>query len=335
MKPSFRSVRQVYIGGAFAAGDDIPFMTTGVGDIHFPETIGSRRRFFFETGSNAISAQIRGYKELWLPQNFCRATAAIISRKSPGTKIRYYANATEGFSSREKLRAVLLLHFNCFSRDISDIAVRHRDGEALIIEDFVQAPFDINKMQGHCAIVSLRKICTVEAALAYSTEPPGNISGSSRYSSLKREAMQLRTDFLATADKAFDRRHLEKMQAAAESEGDPKICAADRDEIERFATIDFGALKRRRQDNREDLETYLRGTPALGHLASDYFFLMVRVPNRDAVRQSLAAQGIFAPIHWADSGYANDLLSLPIDQRYDARDMQKIAFALREALPHS
>jgi hypothetical protein len=335
VKTSFRNARQIYIGGAFATGDDDPFMTTGVSNIHFPEAIGEQRRFFFETGSNAIAAQIQGYKELWLPQNFCRATAAIISRKSPATAIRYYADAWEGISSHEKPRAVLLLHFNRYSPQISELAARYRDTETLIIEDFVQAPFDIQKMQGHCAIVSLRKICALEAALAYSPYSPRAVSAPSRYTEVKSEAMQLRQDFLATGNPALDRQHLEKMQAATEFENDPEIRSADQNEIERFAAIDFGALKRKRQDNREDLETDLHGLEDLTCLASDYFFLMVRVQNRDAVRKSLFAQGIFPPIHWADSGHAKDLLSLPIDQRYDARDMQKIAASLRNALAQS
>jgi len=69
--------------------------------------------------------------------------------------------------------------------------------------------------------------------------------------------------------------------------------------------------------------------------------LLVRSPDPSALQKHLAAAGIFCPIHWP----ATDLLhrkamwpklsvSMPIDHRYDARDMHNMAHALKEYFSH-
>ena len=69
---------------------------------------------------------------------------------------------------------------------------------------------------------------------------------------------------------------------------------------------------------------------------------VIRLKNRDTVKEKLAANRIFAPIHWSlpqevdrkrfpDSKMlADSLLTLPIDQRYGPDEMNYIADTLKK-----
>jgi len=106
--------------------------------------------------------------------------------------------------------------------------------------------------------------------------------------------------------------------------------------------IDRDAVAARRRRNFVDLAARIEplGLRPIVPLAegSVPLFLPVRLAGRDAVRQELAGEGIFCPAHWpAPAGalgvasaarlYESEL-SLVIDQRYDAADMERIAAVL-------
>ncbi|WP_426517617.1 hypothetical protein ACPPVQ_00750 [Diaminobutyricibacter sp. McL0618] len=66
--------------------------------------------------------------------------------------------------------------------------------------------------------------------------------------------------------------------------------------------------------------------------------LVISVDNAAAVQHRMAEMGVYCPIHWPRSELLTDLgswpstyLSLPVDHRYDATDMLRIAFSLVEA----
>lgn len=71
---------------------------------------------------------------------------------------------------------------------------------------------------------------------------------------------------------------------------------------------------------------------------------VVTLNNRDAVRARLAAARIFCPVHWplpaevsrqrfpAAHALSERVLTLPVDQRYSAEDMDRVAATFREAL---
>ncbi len=71
--------------------------------------------------------------------------------------------------------------------------------------------------------------------------------------------------------------------------------------------------------------------------------LPIRVAKRDAVRASMAQAGVLCPVHWhlppevdprrfpEAVDLSSQILTLPIDQRYDVSDMQFVAEALAQA----
>lgn len=66
-------------------------------------------------------------------------------------------------------------------------------------------------------------------------------------------------------------------------------------------------------------------------------FLPLLVPERDRLRQTLAKQQVFLPVHWpAPAGQGNALydriISVPVDARYNVEDMSAVAALIRSCL---
>jgi len=73
---------------------------------------------------------------------------------------------------------------------------------------------------------------------------------------------------------------------------------------------------------------------------------VVRLKKRDWIRMKMAEERIFCPIHWplpndvssAKYAYSQDLsdtvLTIPIDQRYDSEDMERVVATLKHLLKH-
>jgi len=67
----------------------------------------------------------------------------------------------------------------------------------------------------------------------------------------------------------------------------------------------------------------------------------MRVQNRDRLRQILFDQEIYPPVHWPIQDVVSEkfieshrlsaeIMTLPCDQRYDIRDMERMAEAVRK-----
>lgn len=113
------------------------------------------------------------------------------------------------------------------------------------------------------------------------------------------------------------------------------------------ASLDISELKRRRRENYQTAVKALKGCsgvrPAFDSLPEDavplYLPLWVQ-GDRKQLQSHLAAASIYAPIIWprpaglpsvcreADNAYEH-LLCLPIDQRYDRADMERMSFRVR------
>jgi dTDP-4-amino-4,6-dideoxygalactose transaminase len=113
-------------------------------------------------------------------------------------------------------------------------------------------------------------------------------------------------------------------------------------------SIHWDTISRKRRDNWQLLHELIgnKVEPLFDHLPDGSVPLgyVIRLKDRDIVKDKLAAHRIFAPIHWLlpeqvdrkkfpDSAKLSDsLLSLPIDQRYGEDEINYISEALIEVL---
>ena len=332
---SAKAKKQPYIGGIFASGDDEDF-TSNSNDISkiFPDMIGDKRRILFETASDGIAHEIRHFLKshdsivFYIPENFCASTVnrILLKCQSESIKVEKYTNLKIALSASHA-KVVLALHFNCYHNELSEIIGNSlKAPDTLIIEDFVQAPFDIHKAVAHFAVNSLRKVSTIEASVCYSSWQAGHYKQNSNYLALKHNAMQLREEFISNGNKEAETAQLEKLQLAEQASNDSEIYLATNNVIKNFENLDFQRIRDCRTGNLQTLRKLLDKIDAR-FILSDYFFLMLHLQNRNEARKELAANGIFAPIHWADSlsKESETLISLPVDQRYNEQDMNKIA----------
>lgn len=112
-------------------------------------------------------------------------------------------------------------------------------------------------------------------------------------------------------------------------------------------TLDIGAVQRKRAENLTRLLTHLErlGITALvpePERCTTLLALPIRLSNRDTIRAQLSSEHIYCPVHWPGGDWsgtspkarqwAAELLSLPIDHRLDAADIDRMAAALEHAL---
>ena len=87
-------------------------------------------------------------------------------------------------------------------------------------------------------------------------------------------------------------------------------------------------------DSAPEIERCLNGAP---------FSLPILVKNRDEVQQKLAKRGVYAPVLWPicdearavcpmSARMADEMLSIPIDQRYNYDDIEDIAKIVLETV---
>jgi hypothetical protein len=108
--------------------------------------------------------------------------------------------------------------------------------------------------------------------------------------------------------------------------------------LRELARVDFPAMSAARRSNFDTLRSLCTeltvvnddcggGTPA---------YLVLSVMDPPAWQKELADEGVFCPIHWArpqqvptSLPWRSDLISVPIDHRYGAGDMESVAAVLK------
>ncbi|MGJ9411593.1 hypothetical protein ACHAAC_02690 [Aeromicrobium sp. CF4.19] len=106
--------------------------------------------------------------------------------------------------------------------------------------------------------------------------------------------------------------------------------------LEALSRLSHRQLANRRTSNAEALRSALPVNHEILVEASVPSHLPLRVDEPRAMQQALAKQAIYCPIHWprpprlAEASFPCDLISLPIDHRYNRADMSRIGTAVRE-----
>ena len=103
-------------------------------------------------------------------------------------------------------------------------------------------------------------------------------------------------------------------------------------------TFDYATIAQRRRENYKILAETLSAIALFSTLTADVVPLgfPIRLENRDTIRQVLFEHQIYPPVHWpikdvvpemfkASHKLANEIMTLPCDQRYDKQDMKRMA----------
>jgi hypothetical protein len=252
--------------------------------------------------------------------------------------------------------AVLLIHyFGWINPATKELRARSADGFYLI-EDPSQAllsDWSAPKSVERLVLLSMRKLgpvplggwCNVESSAA---EPSIEAQAIMWRSIAARLAKGL---YLANAegeiDPATEEFYLSGFQAAESFlDGSVEIFSLPKIIKELLAGINWRKISERRRSNWQTLHDLLGGhveavheTLPCGVVPLGY---VVRADSRDSLRASLAKRRIFCPVHWPmpaeipQKSFAEAaensrrFLTIPIDQRYGAEDMQHVANVIRQ-----
>lgn len=219
------------------------------------------------------------------------------------------------------------------------------DDSKILIEDAVflpefNRPKDINNW---IAFNSLRKIIpAADGSLIKSTmKLNDNIitAGQARFVEYKYKAKAIKYDFLKQVKKNREEDYLRLFKKGEEILNREKLIYAPSAQSLWFIASYFKNLEadRNTRNRNYHLLSQWLDDYALKIKTDFYSFCVLNVPQRDKLRNFLFRSKIFLPIHWPrpnDLGNAiyDNIISIPVDSRYKARDLKNAALLIRRFL---
>ena|SRR6218665_3057326 len=315
-----------YIGGAFAKEDSVGFRISK-SEFNFFEA-AKTNIIGFETGADALAwlllmeLKTSSYP-VYFPKHYCEETLERIWLKVPGLKKNTHRYAS--IDEIQDFQAIIIWnHFNGYHPVPKELL----NEKHIVLEDCVQSLEALHNQVGKASFTSLRKWMELDIALVIGPyEHESKTAEQSLYYRTKKEAEALKREWKLNKTHLEEKVFLDKFAEAEKALQTSEISFHDAVEINHY---DWNKLLEQRRENAKILIDFLTSRQ-IKMVETTELFVMVQLENRDEIRKHLAQTGIFAPIHWldsADESLAKTLLSLPIDQRYNSDDMQRIVTAL-------
>ena len=306
----------------------------------FPEVIENRKRLIFESGTDAICALIMSYWKIvnpasfriWVPVHYCGQTITRIDKLLKKYVFQFeffFFDTADQLLSEEfnKGDVVIWVHFNKYQAFESALLHKLSSAGAYLLEDFVLASFDINKVKGHGAVNSLRKISPLSLSVSYTADAIKEPQYIPDYNESRKMAALKKTVFEQCGDLAIEEAFLNDFRNAEKVlENRDILGGASVEDKCLFHVVDWPGVLQRRKENYQVLLSEIN-IDSKYILPGEYQYLMLSLPHRNAVRKDFFNANVFPPIHWVDSKavLSERQLSLPIDQRYSKTDMIHLA----------
>ena len=249
--------------------------------------------------------------------------------------VKKYSNLDVLKNSIGESDVILFVHFNGYQNlQIQQLNLIAKKKGAIVIEDFVQAPLDINKFQGDFAFNSFRKFLFLELSVAYLD----NVGISKRemkttYFNLKKEAGYFKELYYKNRDEVAEAKYLSLYKEAEESLNKiDEIIIAQDCEMKILNSLNLDAIKQKRIENFNYLKEKIDKVSQLTLIEGEYMYGMVKAKCRNELRNYCFNSGVFPAIHWLDahSKESEILLSFHIDQRYDFEDMDRLNAVIKK-----
>jgi dTDP-4-amino-4,6-dideoxygalactose transaminase len=262
-------------------------------------------------------------------------------------------NSIDELMKDKKIRAVLFVnYFGFYHREETLNYLKSLKKKGLVlIEDAVQMLW-FNKAKnfiGDFVFNSYRKFLPVDGSALLGKRLSVDISDEeSGYAKTVSEARLLKTSFIK--DASCEEENFLKLYSKAEHEYYenivPRKMIFKNKEI--LNNCDLVSIKEIRIKNFKFLEKELQAVKEIEPLFKSINIkeaplgFAVFAKNRDELRSFLRKYSIFAPVHWNLNGevwatnykdslfVSNNILTIPIDQRYDYKDMLKIVELIKE-----
>jgi hypothetical protein len=299
-------------------------------------------------------------RRMWIPDYFCADVVEVLS--DHGTIVRYADDPRWTAPEWESLAPVsgdVVLAVNYFGVRQADVwrewqAAHPRDP---VIEDHSHDPFSLwaRGSRAAFAFASLRKTVPVpDGAVLWSPRQlllPSAAAESQWFgSALKLAAMVIKADYLRDRAAAPVKEQYRRFQI----EGEARLIADETSAISPWsaALLSRGvprAWRRRRAANVGRLVARLTVAGASfkplfaawpkGHTPFNVVLTFASKEGRDAARDALRRKAIYCAVHWPQPEHAparvrdlaERILTVPVDQRYSRRDVDRVADVIIDA----
>ena len=326
------------IGGEFSSQDSCRWLHKEGGGEDFKYYFPGNP-FFLQTGTDAMAASVLSMSRqaslttFWAPVHFCNDTLSrFILKTSPEIRleIKRYTRLSD-LRERKSHEIFFFVHFNGYDPEISAFIEKqkehHRD---FFLEDFVHAPFSMNRRLSAYSFNCLRKGLPLDVSVAY-----GNLDSksflpgeNSEFHKAVKEARDLKSKDPIRNEKLF----LSKFDEGKTALHDPSIYAAPAPYLKDVRNIRWRQIEHKRKENYQALSQFFSKHAFCEILRGESMYFMMRVPERDRLRAFCRERMMFFPVHWIDAKtpLSNEIISLVIDQRYDLDDMRTTAQTVLE-----
>ena len=314
---------------------------------------------YFDSGRSAIkhvSNQLGNKMKVLLPEFICESVSNCFDKK----QIMYYRLKKDftididdlNDKVGEKPRAIFVMHYFGALQPISvldSIRLIADQSQSIIIEDTTHSIFTKAHTIGDYMVCSIRKWMPLSGGgILYYNDNSHEIDRPNYpvyNNNLRSYGMVLKDLFLKT--KVDFKSEYRKIFAESEEELDRKDEIFEISDLSRFiaSCVNVNGLKTIRQHNYRVLESELLDmgvVPAIRLSQSEIpFVLPIRVPCRDTLRTYLINKQIYCAVHWPFDEFlseqrlfakqiASQLISFPIDQRYNEEHIAYLVEMLRQ-----
>jgi len=329
----------MYIGGHFSSSDNELFMSNGENsfDRNFPLSLAETRRFEFQTGTDSLASIVGSVSQkksrIFFPRYFCEDSIARLIHKLPAAvQIYRYENNLDVSKTIQHNDILITCYLNCYDPIVSDSVKKlHEQLQFIWIEDFVQSPLEIVRLQGDFAFNSLRKFLGIDVSVCYTgRQLSSDGDGNSAYYEKVQSARLMKANFQLSASESMEDQYLKLFETAEENLFSQAIHSAHVEHLNQIHRVNFEAAASTRRANHDTLKSLFSNISQVSCLPGEYMYLMCKVENRDALRSHCFRHGIFPAIHWPGSISAKENLSFHIDQRYCKADMNRTYNIVKE-----
>lgn len=322
---------------------------------------------YFVSGRNAILGLCRTLcnkeKKIVLPAYTCSTVVEPFIQEN--WQIEYYdvnKDLSINLNSLDKIigcfkPSVVLIHsyFGFGIKEAEEVYIHSLKQQGIIIiEDLTQKLFSDNKLSdADYYVFSLRKFLAV---------PDGGMLIS--HEKIDLDLNEENSELIATANKAFELKKTymiendlglkeqfrKKFQKCNELLADNKLLTmGSKQSLEIYRKTNFDPIIKQRIDNYNSLRNALKSINCIDLIFEQadnkivplYLPLYVKNEKRKELQSFLAGQDIYCPIIWPkysglgvlskDTEYIyNNILCIPIDQRYGQKEMEKISKSISE-----
>lgn len=253
--------------------------------------------------------------------------------------------------------AVLTMnYYGSASTQAAVTIIKSKSPDSVCIEDFSHCTFslaDIYNPQVDYYVSSIRKqVGVCDGSVIISKIPLDETAiedGETEFMIVRKECQQLKAQYAYSKDASLKNSFYQKLRREEiELDSFSHTHRISKTGKEMLSVVNGESIRYARQQNMAHIWNMLKGkiesVPGIDRcFDAAPFSLPILVKNRDMVQHNLAKRGVYAPVLWpicdearavcpVSARMADEMLSLPIDQRYNYDDIEDIAKIVLETI---